>query len=174
MLHIPDHFQLKNFANSHIIITPDGYFVNNVAQQERKELLNEFHLLKGENCKIEIQGKLETLRIIELNNCEIFVGPVARSVSVDYCKDCIFQLASQQIRIHNSSKCTFYVLAKSGPIIEDCTEMKFGKYSYTFSSVNSLLEETNLPETQNNWDQVRDFNWFKSTPSPNYSLILPQ
>jgi hypothetical protein len=51
----------------------------------------------------------------------------------------------------------------SDPIIEDCTEMVFGKYPL------EIIDDW-YKTIQSYFDQVKDFNWHKKGQSPNWSL----
>eukprot|EP01006_Ploeotia_vitrea_P057275 TRINITY_DN68163_c4_g1_i2.p1 TRINITY_DN68163_c4_g1~~TRINITY_DN68163_c4_g1_i2.p1 ORF type:complete len:291 (+),score=32.58 TRINITY_DN68163_c4_g1_i2:26-898(+) len=70
---------------------------------------------------------------------------------------CIFVLDSHQLRIHNTKDCIFYIKCGSDPIIEHCTNVQFAPH----------------PDTTNTEDwvcNVKDFNWLKHTPSPNWCV----
>lgn len=51
----------------------------------------------------------------------------------------------------------------SDPIIEDCSEMTFGKYPLE-------IDDSWYKTIQNYFDQVKDFNWHKKAQSPNWKL----
>lgn len=132
----------------------------------------DFELDSMVNCVINMPGSPVTLFLRNLTNCSINCGPVSSSVYVDSCKDCTFSLAFQQLRIHTSTNCKFYVNAKTKPIIEDCKSMYFGQYNYKYDELQSDLNTCGFtPETENLYMQVVDFNWLSSEPSPNWSVL---
>lgn len=124
------------------------------------------------DCTINMPGSPMTLIIRNLTNCTVNCGPVSSSVYVDSCKNCSFSLAFQQLRIHTSTDCRFHVNAKTKPIIEDCKCTYFGEYSYQYEELTDDLASCGFtPQTENLYNQVVDFNWLSSEPSPNWSLL---
>ncbi len=122
----------------------------------------------------------------------VLCGPVSSSVFVDDCKDCVFVVACQQLRIHTTTHCTFYVHVTSRSIIEDCSLITFAPYSWTYPelneqfkvrptiiicayNVNQSMQISGLDQSVNNWRIVDDFNWLAtSDPSPNWSILPDQ
>jgi hypothetical protein len=106
---------------------------------DSKELGGEFLIAALEDCEVEVQGLLQTLTLKHLKRCSVSVGVVMHSIFMDSCSECTFQLASQQIRIHNTNHSIFYVLCKSNPIIEDCSSLKFGIYHFQYDHLDDDL-----------------------------------
>lgn len=79
-------------------------------------------------------------------------------------------LSSHQLRIHTCISTTIFCLVQSHPIIEDCKDMKFGKFSLFLKLTQLDLKEVGL-ENASSWDNVIDFRWHKSTPSPNWRVL---
>ncbi|RYO85324.1 hypothetical protein DL766_008263 [Monosporascus sp. MC13-8B] len=75
-------------------------------------------------------------------------------------------VAARQVRMHDCRDVDVYLHCASHPIIEDCSGVRFAPIPAAY-----------LPEglcgTPNQWDQVDDFKWLKSEPSPNWS-VLPE
>lgn len=123
-------------------------------------------------CDVKVIGSASTVFIKSLRDCTVSIGPVKTSVMVDDCVNCKFNLCGQQLRIHTSTHCDFYVLAASKPIIEDCSNVRFGKYNFVYENVGSDLAKCSLDERTSFWNEVVDFNWLSvETPSPNWSTI---
>lgn len=132
----------------------------------------DYELESLENCTIDLPGSPSTLYLTELTGCIINCGPIPTSIYVDKCNQCTLALATQQLRIYGSNQCTFLVDVKSKPIIEDCTELSFGKYNYFYKEIESDFDSCEFTiESENCYDQVVDFNWLSSVPSPNWSVI---
>ena len=86
---------------------------------------------------------------------------------------CHLHLQSHQIRIHNSRDTEFYLTARSSPIIEHCTEMRFGRFvnsaeiggkaALEYPGWESDAQENGLALTHENnmFGKVLDFNWHK-------------
>jgi flagellar biosynthesis/type III secretory pathway chaperone len=107
-----------------------------------------------------------------LHNCTVTLGPVKSSVFVQNCDKCVFTFGARQIRIHTSQDCTFFIYTKSNPIIEHCSKIQFGVYNAQYNGVKEQFDSVNF-DLENNtlWKEVKDFNWMKSTPSPNWSIV---
>ena len=77
-----------------------------------------------------------------------------------------------QTRIHHSQSSDFYVYAKTTPIIEFCTNVRFAPYGFSYGNRETDFKLATFDLQQGNqWDQVKDFNWLKSTPSPNWTVL---
>ena len=112
----------------------------------------------------------------------IVAGHVAGAVHITDVEDSIILVASRQVRIHHCTNVDLYLHCASRPIIEDCSNVLFApipKVHVSFYHENShdlseRMQETSIEEpVENQWDQVDDFKWLKSEPSPNWS-ILPE
>ena len=123
---------------------------------------------------------IKCLYIKNITRTHVYVGSVSGASFVDGAKDgCNIHLQSHQIRIHNSNKTTFFLTAKSNPIIEHCTEMTFSPYlspsdgspALSFQGWEEQCEQAGLKLTKNLYDQVLDFNWHKQDKSPNWDAV---
>jgi len=127
-----------------------------------------------ENCSVIISGIPSTLHMTKLSNCRIIAGPVLTSVFLENCEKSVFIMGCQQLRIHKSQDCDFYLHVRSRAIIEDCFSCRFSPYNREYDHRDKEFAEAQLDKETNNWHQVDDFNWLSTdTPSPNWS-ILPQ
>ncbi|EPS74410.1 hypothetical protein M569_00346, partial [Genlisea aurea] len=132
-----------------------------------------FTLSALNNCEVRLKGSLRALFIDQLMNCKVYVGVVMGSVLIDGAEDCIFIIASHQIRIHNARNCDFYLRLRSRPIIEDCRGVRFSPYRLSYQGLEKQLMEADLSEESGNWENVDDFRWLKGVRSPNWS-VLPE
>ena len=57
-----------------------------------------------------ILDSLSALKLQNLDNCTVFVGPVAGSVFVRNCNKCIVHVVARQLRIHDSVDTTWYAV----------------------------------------------------------------
>lgn len=125
-----------------------------------------------ENCTVRIYGTPSTVHASGLRGCTVLIGPVSTSMFIENCADCIFAVACQQLRVHTTSRVTFYLHVTSRAIIEDSTELKFAPYSWDYKELDEHFELAGLNKTQNNWNMVDDFNWLAlDVPSPNWSVL---
>lgn len=63
------------------------------------------------------------------------------------------------------------MIAKSAPIIEHCSEVRFGKYKCVYKGLKQHQIESHLFEIKNLWNDVQDFRWLREDQSPNWSVI---
>ena len=123
------------------------------------------------DCTVSLCAVMNGLRIDCLQRCHVYAGPVAGSVFVDECTDCVFVIASRQIRIHHTLNTDFYVHPQSGPIIEDCEGLRFAPYGLTYPHLSDHYSTSGLLRSRNKWNDVKDFKWLRAQHSPNWSEL---
>ena len=87
-------------------------------------------------------------------------------------QECSVSLASHQVRVHRTHSTQLHLRVRSNPIIEHCTAVRVAEYkplgyvgaAEAFSAC-ALGEEV---AAQGLWAQVQDFDWLRSSPSPNW------
>ena len=101
------------------------------------------------------------------------MGPV----HVTNCHSSTIHCSCYQLRIHDSKNVTFHVWVRSGPIIEDCTGIKFvGDYYSLDEDEKKTMNENDetaqgLVGRNMYWD-VKDFNWLRALrKSPNFVVV---
>ena len=125
-----------------------------------------------EHCEIFLKGIPASLIIKNLHGCILIVGPCSRTVSIDECRQCEFALASQQLVVHTSDECDFYVHITAQPIIQDCHHCRFAPYNVEYETKQHDIVQSGLAWTKDFWNNVLDFN--HRTPgvhSPNWETI---
>mmetsp|Transcript_29945 Transcript_29945/g.26505 ORF Transcript_29945/g.26505 Transcript_29945/m.26505 type:complete len:291 (-) Transcript_29945:170-1042(-) len=98
------------------------------------------YLINIENCDIYLPFVMKALYIKNVNNSRIYAGYVMGSTFFNSTNKCSYHVASHQSRIHKANNCNFYLYAKQGPIIEDCSELAFAPYRFRYP--DSLKHET--------------------------------
>lgn len=125
-----------------------------------------------ENCTVYLYGAPSTIFISGLNDCHIFAGPVSTSVFIENCRRCTFIFACQQLRVHSCSDSYFYMHVTSRTIIEDCKDLHFAPYNWTYDGQDEDFITAGLDKKNNNWSSIDDFNWLViGTPSPNWTFL---
>lgn len=134
-----------------------------------------------------------TLTIKGVKQSLLVCGQVSGPAHVTGVEDSVIVVTCQQFRMHNCVNVDVYLSCASNPIIEDCTNIRFGRiprayvsydnigYSWHLSTVylleqaNMTLQalEQNFSDEQDRWSQVDDFKWIKPEPSPNWSILDP-
>ncbi|KAF7839946.1 tubulin-folding cofactor C [Senna tora] len=135
--------------------------------------VGEFTISDLDSCEVRIIGRLRALFVHRLKNCRVYVGPVMGSVLIEEVEECIFVMASHQIRIHSAKRSDFYLRVRSRPIIEDTSSVRFASYCLTYEGIEEDLRDANLDDETGNWANVDDFKWLRAIQSPNWS-ILPE
>ena len=126
------------------------------------------------NCRVEVKGGPSTLHMTNVKSCKLLFGPVATSVFIEGCEDSLIAVSCQQLRTHSARNCSIYLHTTSRAIIEDCSDLQFAPYTWSYLGIADDYAATGLDQTINNWKEVGDFNWLATdTPSPNWS-VLPE
>lgn len=110
-----------------------------------------------ENC--EVYACDVTAQVIAdcCKNCLVLIGPCEHSVSVRDCEDCIFWIATQQLRTRDCRRCTFYLYAKTEPIIESSEELLFAPWAASYPSCSKQFKQAGFDPEKNLWNAVFDF-----------------
>ncbi|KAK2154575.1 hypothetical protein LSH36_264g00037 [Paralvinella palmiformis] len=123
-------------------------------------------------CSVKLFGAPSTVHMSHLTRCTILCGPVSSSIFVDDCHDCTFVVACQQLRVHTTMDCKFYLHVTSRAIIEDSNNLHFAPYNLAYGGLGTHYESSRLDKSRNSWDDVDDFNWLASDAhSPNWDVI---
>ncbi|CAL1373573.1 unnamed protein product [Linum trigynum] len=133
--------------------------------------IGEFTVADLDGCEVRLIGCINALFFNRLRNCRVYTGPVIGSVLIEQVENCVFVLASHQIRIHNAIGCDFYLRVRSRPIIEDCSRVRFAPYCLRYEGIEKELKEAGLGDESGNWANVDDFKWLRAVPSPNWSVL---
>ncbi|XP_057379411.1 tubulin-specific chaperone C-like [Daphnia carinata] len=126
-----------------------------------------------EKSTIIINGIPSALHVTHLNDCKVVGGPVQTSVFLEDCFRSTFVIGCQQMRIHKTKECDFYLHIGSRIIIEDCRACRFAPYHREYLGKAEEFNHAKLELAVNNWNSIDDFNWLSTEQSPNWS-ILPE
>ena len=78
-----------------------------------------------------------SVRLENLKNCQVYLGPCCTSVYIEECSDVLIYLSCHQLRIHRSNNCQLFVRVNSHPIIEDCTGFLFAPYNISYPGIEN-------------------------------------
>lgn len=127
-----------------------------------------------ENCTVVIKGHPSTLHMTNIVNTTILSGPVSTSVFIEGCKNSTLALSCQQLRTHSTTDANIYLHVTSKAIVEDCKDVKFAPYDWTYEGQDEDFKAAGLDRNVNHWNEVGDFNWLAADKaSPNWQ-ILPE
>ncbi|CAF1176565.1 unnamed protein product [Adineta ricciae] len=179
------HEQLEEVSKA--VSSPSNLIVSantiNIANKNNELIRLEASDLNGKDvaienlkqCEVFLKGSPSSLQIKNLHACILIVGPCLRSVLIDQCQQCEFALACQQLRVHTSTECDFYVHITAQPIIEDCHNLRFAPYNVEYKLKDEQVKASGLIWTKDYWNDVRDFNHMISgMPSPNWEIIAEE
>lgn len=157
---VENDFGIKNKENETLVMRANSISEKDVALS---------NLIR---CTVKLMGSPGTLHISNLNDCTVLSGPVVRSVFIENCKNCKFVLPCQQLRVHLSQECDFYLHVTSRAIIEDSTSVRVAPYNWNYEGFDDEFESLCWDHKKNHWDSIDDFNWLASDkPSPNWSIM---
>ncbi|KAB7500228.1 Tubulin-specific chaperone C [Armadillidium nasatum] len=160
------HFREKLFFGFKDI---KGETLTKTAEELKNRQLN---LLNLTSCKVIALGNLSSMQVSNLKDCTVVVGPNSRSAFIKDCSNCVFVLACQQVRIHNTQDTKFYLHVTGSAIIENCENVSFGPYTLDYDEKEKHFEESGLSKDVNKWRNIEDFRWLnENEKSPNFTLI---
>ena len=129
-------------------------------------------ILNLNSCTLTIHGSPSTLHMTNITNSTVSIGPLKSSIMIHDSTKSKFSLACQQLRIHTTKQCDFYIHVTSRAIMEDSTQLRFAPFSCTYPTIENDYLSSGLDRNTNNWEIVNDFNWLSSSEvSPNWCLI---
>ena len=128
-------------------------------------------IVNVKNSTIQLYGNPSVLHVSDLENTQILCGPITGSAFLNNCKNCKIIVACHQLRIHESQHTQFYINVGSRAIIENCSNVHFSEYSFTYPSIERHFKMSGLSMTQSNWECIDDFNWLSQDKSPNWSFL---
>eukprot|EP00917_Polyrhabdina_sp_WS-2016_P001737 GHVP01003644.1.p2 GENE.GHVP01003644.1~~GHVP01003644.1.p2 ORF type:complete len:256 (-),score=53.69 GHVP01003644.1:1642-2409(-) len=111
-----------------------------------------------DECTIFNVSSMETVQIVRAKNCIFNFKSIQNSCFIHLSEKCQFTVEAQQLRLVSCHDCKLGVATVTSPVIEASTNLIFFKIP------------TMRTESRNNWSRIEDFDWPKSTPTPNASL----
>lgn len=132
------------------------------------------YLINIENCDIYLPFVMKALYIKNAYNSRIYAGYVQGSSFFNSTNKCTYHVATHQTRIHKANNCSFFLLAKQGPIIEDCSSLKFGPYMFSYPNSGKHEVAAGYLNAKSMYNKVTDFKWLKKEKSPNFDIITDE
>eukprot|EP01084_Bolivina_argentea_P033907 62697_1 len=123
------------------------------------------------NCTISICDHIGALRMNNIKHCEIICGPISSSLHVEYIENSTINAVMRQCRIHHCKDTKFYIHVNSEPVIEHSNNVQFAPYDVRYKELTENWNASEVDRNTNQWNKVKDFNWFKQQQSPHWSII---
>lgn len=122
------------------------------------------------DCEVLISGKLKTLYLENLINCRVICGVIEGSLFGNRLQGCRVEAVAHQIRIHNAIGTRFSIFVTSNMIVEDSREVTISPLAKDklTSDFGATFTESKYAVADNQWRSVKDFNWIRDEPSPNF------
>ncbi|KAF2176394.1 TBCC-domain-containing protein [Zopfia rhizophila CBS 207.26] len=109
-------------------------------------------------------GPFAGLILKNIKDSLIVCGQVAGPAHITGVENSVIVTACRQFRMHGAKNVDVYLHCSSRPIIEDCEQIRFAPLPDTYVTPDTST-------SQNQWDQIDDFKWLKSEPSPHFSIL---
>lgn len=124
-------------------------------------------------------GPFASLTINTATSCLLLCGAVSGPAHITGLKNSVIILTCRQFRMHECHNVDVYLYCSSRPIIEDCKGVRFAELPKAHQEVLASYPDPSHTESsastitppENKWDQIDDFKWLKSEPSPNWSIL---
>ncbi|KAI9376269.1 tubulin binding cofactor C-domain-containing protein [Aspergillus egyptiacus] len=107
-----------------------------------------------------------SLMVKKVTDSLLLCGRIGGPAHFTDVRNSIIVVNCRQFRMHDCRNVDVYLSSSSNPIIEDCTDIRFGRIPRAYQT----LDHDRL-DTDDRWNQVEDFKWIKPEPSPNWSLL---
>ena len=120
-----------------------------------------FDVLRLRGCEVVVLDAVAAVAIEDCDTCRIFIGPCAGAVVVRNCRNCIFTLVSNHLRIKSTTSCIFTAFLQNGPAIEMSTNLTFGPLNGTYAQLQQHARAAGLvalSESNNRVLEVVDFS----------------
>lgn len=132
-----------------------------------EQMGTDFTVCDATRCVVRVAAGLFALKLARLSQCTVTCGAVQGSVFVDGCVDCTIELAgAAQLRIHSTQRCTFRIVVRSDPILEDSTALVFAPLPGHDGDGDGGGGHAN------HWANAKDFNCLGGV-SPNFVNAPP-
>ena len=106
----------------------------------------------------------QTKKSVHLSNIDrsiVMMTQVDGSILAHRVTNSIIIARCSQFRLHDSTDSLLSLLISNFPVIENCDRLSF----------SDATEDWAFPPSgENRFSQVRDFNWFQSSPSPHWKV----
>jgi len=123
------------------------------------------------NCTVSICDHIGALRMNHIKHCTIITGPISSSLHVEHLQNSTVNAIMRQCRIHHCTNSKFYIHVNSEPVIEHSDNVQFAPYNVRYKELSNDWKQSHVDEQVNQWNKVKDFNWFKQQQSPHWSVI---
>ncbi|KAF2085317.1 putative tubulin-specific chaperone c [Saccharata proteae CBS 121410] len=149
---------ISGHSNLHIILPSSASHATSSGT-----LMNLRHCIVDMSQPTAHGGPFAGLTVKNIKSSLVVCGKVAGPIHLTGLENCVVVVSCRQFRMHECNNVNVYLHCSSRPIIESCANINFAPLPTTF--INDNEPGSNL------WDQVDDFKWLKSEPSPHWKIL---
>lgn len=132
-------------------------------------------IVNCQNSVIQLIGNPSVVHMSNVDSCTILCGPLSSSAFLNNINNSNIIISSHQLRIHDSTDSKFYIHVGSRAIIENCKNLQFAPYAWSYPDLAQHFENSKLAFKtigDFNWQAIDDFNWLnQQKQSPNWSFM---
>ena len=100
----------------------------------------------------------ETVQVDRCAGLRLFIAASCESVFLRNLSGCSVTVACKQLRVRDCRDCTFYLYAKTEPVIEASSGLSFAPYNGACAGLGAAFAAAALDPLHNHWDRVFDFS----------------
>jgi tubulin-specific chaperone C len=164
--------QIKSKLNIESTCTVKDMSNERVCKKEDDVNGKDVALVNLKDAFIQLHGNPSVLHVSDVTNVTVLCGPISGSAFINNCKNSRIILACHQLRIHETHDTQFYMHVGSRAIIENCSNVRFAPYAWSYEDIDRHFKMSGLDFRQTNWTSIDDFNWLNQTQkSPNWSFL---
>merc|ERR1719265_2873890 len=111
-----------------------------------------------EDCEVLLCDRSEQIMADYLTVCSVLCAPVNSSTFVRNCTNCVFWVATRQLRTRDCKNCVFYLHAHTEPIIESSSELIIAPWNASYPLAKQQFEAAGFDPLKNLWNAIYDFS----------------
>ena len=100
---------------------------------------------------LKVLDNTDMVQIDNCKGCKMFIAAAGDSVFIRDCSDCVVTVACKQLRTRDCKNCTFYLYAKTEPIIETSNGMTFAPFNGSYKGHHEAMMAAGLIVNQRLW-----------------------
>lgn len=144
----------------------------NLVKLESEIKQQDVALVNIQDSVIQLRCNPSVVYLSNIRSSVILIGPVTGSAFISNCHDSKIVIACHQLRIHDSQQVDFYINVASRAIIENCNELHFAPYTWSYPELDKHAQLSSISFSNINWRLIDDFNWLSQTEkSPHWSFL---
>ena len=115
-----------------------------------------FEIADCKNTTMIVMDNSEQVQIDDCTGCRVFIAACASSIFIRNCKNCVFYVCCQQLRVTETVDSNLYVLSIAEVHIELCHGLSFAPFNGSYPQHGEHLQKANLNPLNNLWYDIYD------------------